>query len=219
MKTLPRVVLLLSLGLSVTAVCADQPFDRDSRDSRDGGDGGDHGGQQDHRADRSNDSHERSADNDDRYSSNDRDQWGDRSSRSRSDNRPTARQRHDDDQISFNVILGRSPGSRYYPGFQHRSIFNSFGYGVGYSSFGGRYNLNHNYPYASWGFHNPAALVIEHNTYTTQPPRRRTITTYSNRPTSGTSLLRDLHGRCFERVIDTRGNEIRTELDPSACDF
>ena len=61
-------------------------------------------------------------------------------------------------------------------------------------------------------------VVIEHNTYISQPVERSSVTTYSSR-TSGTSLLRDLQGRCFERVIDRNGNEIRTEIDASECDF
>ena len=36
---------------------------------------------------------------------------------------------------------------------------------------------------------------------------------------SDTSLLRDVQGRCFEREYDSRGNEMRTELPSSACNF
>ncbi len=32
-------------------------------------------------------------------------------------------------------------------------------------------------------------------------------------------LLRDLAGRCYEISVDGTGNEMRIELDPSACDF
>ncbi len=134
------------------------------------------------------------------------------------DRRSNRYRRDRDTDVSVNLIIGN--GGRYNTGFSNRynSIFNTFGYGVGYSSFGGQYNLNYGYPYTQMGYRNNRPIVIEHNTYISQPVERSSVTTYSSR-TSGTSLLRDLQGRCFERVIDRNGNEIRTEIDASECDF
>jgi hypothetical protein len=35
----------------------------------------------------------------------------------------------------------------------------------------------------------------------------------------GRHLLRDLNGNCFERTTDANGNELRTELPPSQCNW
>lgn len=96
------------------------------------------------------------------------------------------------------------------------SIHNTWGYGVGYSSFGGNYFLNYGYPYSPWNY-NPPVVVEKHIHIENSTPRSR-ARVYSNRPI-GTSLLRDLDGRCWERDVDGQGNEMRTELDPSECNF
>jgi hypothetical protein len=33
------------------------------------------------------------------------------------------------------------------------------------------------------------------------------------------SLLRDIHGNCFERSYDNQGREIRVQLPAAACNF
>ena len=109
-----------------------------------------------------------------------------------------------------NVRVNIGIGAPIYP----RSIFNGWSYGVGYSSFGGQYYLNSGYPYSAYGY-SSRPVIIERNTYIEQPSTGRV---YTNRETE-TSLLRDLQGRCFERSYDRNGTELRTELDPSACDF
>ncbi len=38
-------------------------------------------------------------------------------------------------------------------------------------------------------------------------------------PTSGRRLLRDLEGRCYEIARNDAGDEVRTELDPTVCDY
>ncbi len=46
--------------------------------------------------------------------------------------------------------------------------------------------------------------------------------TQSSRPAavaSGRRLLRDLEGNCFERVIDSEGNEVRVQLEAQECNF
>ena len=139
--------------------------------------------------------------------------WHDREWAGRQDFR-----RNRDTDVSVNIIVG-SPRMRYYnPGYN--SIFNTFGYGVGYSSFGGQYFLDHGIGplYPSWNQRPRRPLIIERNTYIELPEERSGITTYRNRP-SGTSLLRDINGRCFERHVDGDGYETRIELDAADCNF
>jgi len=47
--------------------------------------------------------------------------------------------------------------------------------------------------------------------------RRTPIVTGSS--SSGRRLLKDLSGRCWEIFTEANGDESRTELDPSACEF
>ncbi|MES2604190.1 MAG: hypothetical protein V4603_04585 [Pseudomonadota bacterium] len=150
------------------------------------------------------------------WSNRDRGNW---------DNRANSRRRNNDN-VSLNVIVGG--GSRYYPGYNtynrynNYNSFNTFGWGVGYSTFGSSFGsnlyINNSYPY-SRRYVDRRPIIIERNTYIERPVNRGSVTTYSNRRDSGTSLLRDINGRCFERYVDSRGNETRTELDASECDF
>jgi hypothetical protein len=61
--------------------------------------------------------------------------------------------------------------------------------------------------------------------YGTPVNRGSTVTVIRRTPVvssaaaSGRRLLRDLSGRCYEIIEAADGNEIRTELDPSACNF
>ena len=38
-------------------------------------------------------------------------------------------------------------------------------------------------------------------------------------PSGGRQLLRDLDGRCYQRTFDANGDELRTELPASRCDW
>lgn len=202
-------ILLLSFGLFNTTALADERSNRDHSTND---------------YDRSH--YDRSDYNRSNYGSNNRNRGYSNQQFDNRDRRPNSYRRDRDTDVSVNLIVG--PGRRYYSGFNggydnryrngYNSIFNTFSYGVGYSAFGGRYNLNYGYPYTPRGYRNNSPVVIEHNTYISQPVERSGVTTYRTRQ-SGTSLLRDLQGRCFERVIDRNGNEIRTELDASECDF
>jgi hypothetical protein len=140
------------------------------------------------------------------------------SARDRDRDRRASFRRDRNSDISVNGIIG-APRTRYYnPGYN--SIFNTFGYGVGYSSFGGQYYLNHGLGsvYPSWTTRAGPPLIIERNTYIEVPSRNRSASTVRNRQ-SGTSLLRDITGRCFERYIDSDGYETRIELDAAECNF
>jgi hypothetical protein len=125
----------------------------------------------------------------------------DHDNHSRYDDRVRVRD-HDRDEVSINLILGGG----YYPRYRN---FNSFGFGVGLNPY--------DYPYM--GYRDRRPVIIEHNTYIERPATRANVTTYTNRRATGASLLRDINGRCFERYVDGRGNETRTELDPSECNF
>ncbi|MBL4819631.1 MAG: hypothetical protein JKY98_01395 [Gammaproteobacteria bacterium] len=67
-----------------------------------------------------------------------------------------------------------------------------------------RYSRYDNYQYRSTGtYRSPQVTVIN---------RTDTVA-------SGRRLLRDLEGRCYEIITDENGNELRTELEPVACNF
>lgn len=144
--------------------------------------------------------------------------FGGFSSRDRDWDRRQGFRRNRDTDVSVNIIIG-APRARYFDR-GYNSIFNTFGYGVGYSSFGGQYYLNHGLGsvYPSWNRRQSRPVIIEHNTYIEVPTERRGVTSYRNRQ-SGTSLLRDINGRCFERHVDIDGYETRIELDASECNF
>ena len=70
-------------------------------------------------------------------------------------------------------------------------------------------------------------VIYQNNTYIREAPangyivRPAPTTAYTVHETGrpGISLLRDRSGRCFERVTDRFGNETRTELRSSECNF
>jgi hypothetical protein len=110
------------------------------------------------------------------------------------DNRWDRRDRDDDVNWSVNLNIGARP----------------FGYNpYGYNMLGYRPE-----PYS---YRPRQPVIIYQNTYI-EPSRSTTyITRRTNR--QGVSLLRDSNGNCFERVRDRFGNETRTELPRSSCNF
>jgi len=60
---------------------------------------------------------------------------------------------------------------------------------------------------ASQTYYAPSSVVV------------RETTTYAPAPATGRHLLRDLEGRCYEREVDSAGNEVRTELPREACNW
>ncbi|MEI7949147.1 MAG: hypothetical protein WCI66_02750 [Gammaproteobacteria bacterium] len=101
------------------------------------------------------------------------------------------------------------PHYNLYPG-----IGLGIGMGIGYSAFGAPY-YGHPYGYPYGGHYYPSReVIVEHNTYSEQP-ETSSVPIHRNE----TSLLRDLQGRCYQRTYDQHGNELRTELDPSDCNF
>lgn len=129
--------------------------------------------------------------------------------------------RRDHDHVSVSIGLG-SGWTYGYPGYGWNSwnrINSGFGLGIGYSTFGystfGRSGFD---SFGTWGYNARRPVVIQHNTVIERPVTRTVETRYLSRP-AGTSLLRELSGRCVERSYDSQGREIRIELPASACNF
>lgn len=114
----------------------------------------------------------------------------------RNNNRRSNKRDHDDNW-SINLNFG-SGGAR------------PFGYNpYGYNMFGYR-------PAPPARARQPV-VIYQNNTYI-EPSYSSSYTT-RNTTRQGVSLLRESSGRCYERVNDRYGNETRTELPASACDF
>ncbi len=128
--------------------------------------------------------------------------------------------RHDRANVSYNVNFVNSVGfgNQRWRQDYHDRRWNNFGAGIGYTTFGVNSFDSWGSPYSNWGYNNRQPVVVYQNTYIDNPTPRTTVITRSA-PRSGTSLLRDVHGRCFERETDRYGNETRTELPASACNF
>ena len=65
---------------------------------------------------------------------------------------------------------------------------------------------------------------VERVVYRTQPVTRAREVVYAGEPrrvstSSRRSLLRDIEGNCFERTVNSAGDEVRVELDPSECAY
>jgi hypothetical protein len=213
MKILPLCTTALVLLLGTGAALAD---DRNGFDDRRGYE----------RDNRGNDFRR----NDNTYRNDDA-RWNGNARRndSRNDNRNWNRNRNDRDRdrVSVNLNFGNVAGSRFRPYYRDYG-YSSFGFGIGYNTLGlGTFNT-FSYPYGSWGYSNfgydayhynqRRPVVVYQNTYIERPATRTTVITRTA-PRSGTSLLRDVQGRCFEREIDKFGNETRTELPASRCNF
>jgi hypothetical protein len=116
--------------------------------------------------------------------------------------------RHDRDNVSVSLSFGTILGGSGYNDWRYRDYRRATsGVGIGYTTTWGA---------PSWGYNNRPVIVHQNNTYVNAAPRTRVVT----RPgRNSSSLFRDIDGNCFERVIDSRGNETRTELPPSECNF
>ena len=107
----------------------------------------------------------------------------------------------------------------YYPYYGYRPVgYPGYYYGAPYY-YGHHHNNNNN---SDW----PAYLVggailgsvltnVYHNSQAQQvAPANQVIAS-----PQGRRLLRDLNGNCYERTTDGYGNELRTELPPSQCNW
>jgi hypothetical protein len=59
----------------------------------------------------------------------------------------------------------------------------------------------------------PAVVVVNGSSRSTGAVTRTTAETYEY------SLLRDIHGNCFERSYDNQGREVRVQLPDAECNF
>lgn len=76
---------------------------------------------------------------------------------------------------------------------------------------------NYNYNYRDYRTYD---RVVYRSPPVTSSSRRVITTERSDRPiNSGRKLLRDLEGRCYEITRNSSGDEVRSELDPSVCDY
>ncbi len=126
--------------------------------------------------------------------------WG---RRDRDDRRWNNRRHDHRDNVSVSLSFGN-----VWPDYRYRDWNRATsGLGIAYTTTWGA---------PGWGYNSRRPVVIHQNTYVNEAPRARVVTRSSR---SGTSLFRDINGRCFEREIDRNGNETRIELPASSCDF
>lgn len=87
----------------------------------------------------------------------------------------------------------------------------------GYNPYG--YNMQgyRPQPYSSYYRSRQPVVIYQNNTYIEPSRSTSYVTRRTNR--QGVSLLRDSNGNCFERIRDRFGNETRTELPRSSCNF
>jgi len=105
-------------------------------------------------------------------------------------------------------------GGPYYPRAGHY-----YGYPYyGYPQHKNNNNSNSSVAYAIGGLALGAILM---NAYSqSRAPSYTQQQTYQAPPAAqGRHLVRDLNGNCYERTTDAAGNELRTELPPSACNW
>lgn len=115
--------------------------------------------------------------------------------------------RRDRDNVSISLSFGTVLGPSGYNDWRYRDYRRATsGFGVAYTTAWGA---------PGWGY-DSRPVIVHQNTYVNTAPRTRVVT----RPgRNSSSLFRDINGNCFERVIDSRGRETRTEISPSACNF
>src|SRR5262245_19780065 len=102
----------------------------------------------------------------------------------------------------------------YWGGYHHHSHNDAAAYLVGGLLVGGL--VTNAYYAARPAYVYPASTVMYREaTYAVPPP----VVITQGVAAPGHHLLRDLEGRCYERSTDSAGNELRTELPPSACNW
>jgi hypothetical protein len=140
---------------------------------------------------------------------------GNRFGHFRNDSRHSWRRGHNNhDNFSLSLNLG----SGYYGSTYGSSLW----YGTGlYGRTGyGAYNSSYNNWYSP--YRNTTTVVVKQPSVVyvndSAPVSRRVISTHTiQKP--GVSLLRDIHGNCYERQVDGYGNETRIQLPDASCQF
>ena len=132
-------------------------------------------------------------------------------------------------QARFNYPAYPAPYYRPY----YRPYYPAPYYGRAYYPRPVGYPAYYGYPYYYGNHHNnnnnsdwPAYLIggavlgsvltnVYQNSQVQQVPAQQVVVA----PQQGRHLLRDLNGNCYDRSTDANGNELRTELPPSACNW
>ena len=163
----------------------------------------------------------------------------------RDNNRGNGSYNRNADRHHFDRRIDNRQGARFNNGYNSRFNNRSSNWSVNlnlnsgwpaYSrgGFGSSYYTAYPYRFGSYttigglgivSTRNRNPVIVEHNTYINnsrpvyaEPYRESEVYTRRS-PGAGTSLLKDLNGRCFERSHDALGNETRIELPATACDF
>jgi len=118
-------------------------------------------------------------------------------------------------------------GSRYnYRPYRHNGWSASLNYGTGYNTWYGTSllaGIGAGYAYTPWRNQTTVVYTQPRVVYVNDSSRvtGRVIERVVDRPSAGParSLLRDIHGDCYERAYDSRGVETRVQLPASACNF
>lgn len=138
----------------------------------------------------------------------------------------SADSRHHRRGYSYGYSNHYQPNSYHY-GYNrrhYRGNHSSYSYGNYYGGHNGHHGSHDN----EWGYFVGGAILGSLLTYPRyQAPVRETreivyVKETAPRRTSssvGRRLLKDLEGNCFERVRDEEGNEIRVQIEASACNF
>lgn len=134
----------------------------------------------------------------------------------------------------YGRVGGRRGGDFFGVSYGNRGFYNNFGYGYGYgwNRFDRRYrrgngdffgglvvgSLLTNASYAPRAVETVRVQTIptvrsREVRYVNSTSRAPVVTSHRRR------LLRDLQGDCFEIVISPSGDEIRSQIDPSMCNY
>ena len=115
-----------------------------------------------------------------------------------------------------------------FAGDKWRGWHGGHGYHGGYRYHGHGHHKNNNNKSDEWAWALGGLLlggIVAHgiSQASTQPAVVESAPVYTppypSSSTGGRRLLRDLEGRCYDVGTDSYGNEIRTELPPSACNW
>jgi hypothetical protein len=117
---------------------------------------------------------------------------------------------------------GHGCGGGYYPRGGYYYPRGGYYYGPYYGHHNNNNNSNSSVAYALGGLVLGGLLTNAYN----QSRAPRTVYVQQAQPAQvvaapqqGRRLVRDLSGNCYERTTDSAGNELRTELPASACNW
>jgi hypothetical protein len=115
-------------------------------------------------------------------------------------------------------------GGGYYPGYRPGGYYRPY---YGSPQHKNNNNSNDSWAYALGGLVLGSVITNAYNNRAPQPQATYVETTTTYQPVQvqrvivaqPRHLLRDLNGNCYERTTDAAGNELRTQLPPSDCNW